>query len=213
MKKTTKSSLKGLVVGVMITTMFMSTAFGAQVKNTIDVIFNSINITLNGEDQDISNLLYKGTTYVPVREISKMFDKEVAWDGKTYTADIYDKESEVKVTYVNDEYGFSMDFPESWYGEFEVNPYEYGLIISSKSNSIETLAYIQNHTIQEWKELNYGDDIPVPYQVLEENKEEVFVLVYPGDVNYDIENENSVKKYEEMTKDLQEGNFTFKLNK
>ena len=113
--------------------------------------------------------------------------------------------------YVNEAYGFSMEFPESWSGEFEIKPYEYGLIISSELNDITTLAYIHQYTIKEWKELNYGTDLPVPYQILEENKEEAYVLIYPGDVNYDIENEKSVKKYEEMILDLQEENFTFKL--
>ena len=114
--------------------------------------------------------------------------------------------------YINQEYGFSMNFPESWSEEFEINPYDYGLIISSEVNDITTLAYIHNYTIPEWEELNNGTDLPVPYQILEENKEEVFTLIYPGDVNYDIENEKSVKKYEEMILDLQEGNFTFELN-
>lgn len=114
--------------------------------------------------------------------------------------------------YANDEYGFSIEFPESWTGEFEINPYDYGLIISSELNDITILAYIHKYTFQEWQELNYGTDLPVPYQILEENKEEVFVLIYPGDVNYDIENEKSVKKYEEMMSDLQEENFTFELN-
>ena len=114
--------------------------------------------------------------------------------------------------YVNEEYGFSMEFPESWSGEFEINAYDYGLIISSELNDITTLAYIHKYKVQEWQELNHGTDLPVPYQILEENKEEVFVLIYPGDVNYDIENEKSVKKYEEMILDLQEENFTFELN-
>ena len=68
MKKTTKKTLKSFVVGVIITTMFMSTAVGAQIKNTIDVMFNTINIKINGEDQDIDNFLYEGTTYVPIRD-------------------------------------------------------------------------------------------------------------------------------------------------
>lgn len=114
--------------------------------------------------------------------------------------------------YVNDEYEFSIEFPESWSGEFEINPYDDGLIISSELNDITTLAYIHKYTNQEWEELNYGTYIPVPYQILEENIETVFVLIYPGDVNYDIENENSVKKYEEMTRDLQKENFIFNLN-
>lgn len=93
MKKTTKKTLKSFVVGVIITTFFMSTAVGAQVKNTIDVIYNSINITINGEDQDIDNFLYEGTTYVPLRDISDLFDKEVTWDSDTRTASVEDKES------------------------------------------------------------------------------------------------------------------------
>ncbi|HZK33672.1 MAG TPA: copper amine oxidase N-terminal domain-containing protein [Tissierellaceae bacterium] len=92
MKKTRKKALKGFVVGVIITTMFMSTAVGAQVKNTIDVMFNSINITVNGEDQDINNFLYEGTTYVPLRAISEIFNKEVNWDGETKTASVKDIE-------------------------------------------------------------------------------------------------------------------------
>ena len=120
--------------------------------------------------------------------------------------------TEDSATYINDEYGFSMEFPESWDGEFEINPYDYGLIISSELNDITTLAYIHKYTVQEWEQLNYGKDIPVPYQILEENTEEIFALIYPGDVNYDLENEKSVKRYEEMIKDLQEENFTFELN-
>lgn len=113
--------------------------------------------------------------------------------------------------YVDEAYGFIMEFPESWSGEFEIKPYEYGLIISSEFNNITTLAYIHQYTINEWKKLNYGTDLLVPYQILEENNEESYVLIYPGDVNYDIKNKKSVKKYEEMILDLQEENFTFKL--
>lgn len=119
--------------------------------------------------------------------------------------------SKNKSLYINDEYGFSMEFPKSWSGEFEVSSYDYGLIISSEANHITTLAYIHKYTIQEWEDLDYGAEIPVPYQILEESSEVVFALIYPGDINYDIGNENSVKKYEEMTTDLQKENFTFEI--
>lgn len=113
--------------------------------------------------------------------------------------------------YVNDEYGFSIEFPETWSGEFEVVPYDYGLIITSEINDIGTLAYIHKYTIQEWQDLNYGSDIPVQSQVLGENTEVIFILIYPGDVNYNIENKNSAKRNQEMTTDLMEENFTFNL--
>lgn len=118
-------------------------------------------------------------------------------------------EVEEDPVYVNEEYGFSIEFPESWSGEFEINPYDKGLVISSEVNNIGTLGYIHKYTTIEWKELNNGEDLPVPYQILEENPETIILLIYPGDVNYDLDDENSVKKYEEMTRDLKEENFTF----
>lgn len=91
MKEKTKITLKGFVLGIVVTTMLMSTAVGAQVRKTIDVIYNSVNVTVNGEKVDADNLLYKGTTYVPLRAISEMLGKEVGWDKKTNTASINDK--------------------------------------------------------------------------------------------------------------------------
>lgn len=145
------------------------------------------------------------------RKISVLLVMLVVFSFITFTLSGCSKTRDSSL-YVNDEYGFNMEFPESWDGEFEINPYDYGLIISSELNDITTLAYIHKYTVQEWEELNYGKDIPVSYQILEENTEEIFALIYPGDVNYDLENDKSVKRYEEMTSDLQEENFTFELN-
>ena len=114
-------------------------------------------------------------------------------------------------SYINNDYGFSIEFPESWNGEYEILTYDYGLAISSEVNEIETLAYIHRYTIQEWRDLNYGQDISVQSQVLGVNTEEIFILIYPGDVNYNIENQDSVKRNEEMIADLMEENFTFSL--
>ena len=85
------------------------------------------------------------------------------------------------------------------------------MIITSEANDIETLAYIHKYIIQEWQDLNYALDIPVQSQVLGENSEAIFVLIYPGDVNYNIENEDSGKRNEEMISDLIEEKFTFNL--
>lgn len=90
MKKTTKRILKSFILAIIITTMLMSTVLGAPVKKSIDVVCNSVNITVNNEKVTTDNLLYKGTTYVPLRAISEMLDKEVGWDQKTNTASIND---------------------------------------------------------------------------------------------------------------------------
>ena len=110
MKKITKKTFKNIVVGLIITTMFMTTAVGAQIKDSIDVIFNSINIRLNGEEQDLNNFLYEGTTYVPLRDISNLFDKEVSWDDDNNTASVDDKEIDEDTLIID--IGNSINFTE-----------------------------------------------------------------------------------------------------
>lgn len=88
-----KKELKGFVIGVIITVMLMSTvAFAGGVKQKIEVALNSINIAVNGKPVKADNILYKGTTYVPLRAISEMLRKDVDWNGDTNTASINDKD-------------------------------------------------------------------------------------------------------------------------
>lgn len=85
-----KKGLKIILLVLVITMMLTGTALGARVERNIDVNFNSVNITVNNEKVSTDNLLYEGTTYVPLRAISEMLGKEVGWDGSTNTASIND---------------------------------------------------------------------------------------------------------------------------
>lgn len=91
-----KKGLKGFLLGVIITTLLMSTAFGAEVKKTIEVIYNSVNLTVNGQKITADNILYNGTTYVPLRAVADALGKDIGWDGQTNTASINDKGTAVK---------------------------------------------------------------------------------------------------------------------
>lgn len=86
-----KKTIKGIVVGFIITTMLMSTVLGAQVKSTIEVIYNSVNLTVNGIRVNADNILYNGTTYVPIRAVAEALGKDVGWDQGTNTASVNDK--------------------------------------------------------------------------------------------------------------------------
>ncbi|HZK33141.1 MAG TPA: copper amine oxidase N-terminal domain-containing protein [Tissierellaceae bacterium] len=99
MKKTILKTLKGFVLGVIVTTVFMSTVIGAGVKTTIDVVFDSVKIFVNGEKQEIDNLIFNDTTYVPLRKISEAYDKKVIWDGANRTVNIYNKDISQGETY------------------------------------------------------------------------------------------------------------------
>lgn len=89
-----KKYLKGFLTGLLVATLLMNVALGETVKKTIEVVYNSVNLTVNGKKVDADNILYNGTTYVPLRAISEMLGKEVGWNQATSTASINDKKSE-----------------------------------------------------------------------------------------------------------------------
>jgi hypothetical protein len=66
------------------------------VAEGIDVAFNQIKLTVNGNKVDADNILYNGRTYVQMRAISEMLGKDVGWDQETKTASINDKKIELK---------------------------------------------------------------------------------------------------------------------
>ena len=77
--------LIGVVIGALV--------FGGipALADMVNLDFNSINITVNGNKVNADNILYNDTTYVPLRAISEMLNKDVGWDGDTNTASINDK--------------------------------------------------------------------------------------------------------------------------
>lgn len=86
-----KKQVKGFVIGLIVATLLMGTVFAAGGQRTIDVFFNSVNLTVNDDVVRADNILYEGTTYVPLRSIAEMLDKDVGWDQPTRTASINDK--------------------------------------------------------------------------------------------------------------------------
>lgn len=89
-----EKAIKRIFDGLLVSTLLMNTAIEETVKKSIEVVYNSVNLTVNGKKVNADNILYKGTTYVPLGDIAEMLDKEVGWDQKTYTASINDKKVE-----------------------------------------------------------------------------------------------------------------------
>ncbi len=92
-KKTRKATIRGFILGIILTSLLMSTALGAPLKASINVVFDSVKIFINGEKQEVSNLIYRDITYVPLREISQIYEKEVVWDEPNRTVSIYNQET------------------------------------------------------------------------------------------------------------------------
>lgn len=85
-----------LFVTVIVTTIVMTLVIGLFVyansaAKTIEVLFNSVKLTVNGKKVEADTIAYQGVTYVPLRATAEMLGKEVGWDQATMTASIDDK--------------------------------------------------------------------------------------------------------------------------
>lgn len=90
-----KKVLRYFIIGVIILTLLMGTAIGETITQTIQVVYNSVNLTVNGTKIQADNILYNGTTYVPLRAVSEALGKEVGWDQATMTASINNKKTTI----------------------------------------------------------------------------------------------------------------------
>ena len=81
--------LKKVLLSVIIVSMLVSlVAVAGGWKQNIEVEFNSVNLEVNGTNVDADNILYNGTTYVPLRKTAEILGCDVGWDGNTNTAKI-----------------------------------------------------------------------------------------------------------------------------
>lgn len=110
LKKHNKTFILGILIGSILTSTF-TPAIAETINKTIDVLLNNVNIQVDdktfakqNENYTLSNgekvpysILYKGTTYLPMRKVAEALGKEVGWNQETKTASIKDKSLE----YVN----------------------------------------------------------------------------------------------------------------
>ena len=89
-----KKQVGTFIAGFVTASVFMGTTiFADSATKMIEVMFNSINVKVNGKVVEAENILYEGRTYVPLRAVSEMLGKHVNWDGNTNTASINDEQS------------------------------------------------------------------------------------------------------------------------
>ena len=67
------------------------TAYADNLFTKIDVVFNQMNLFVNGRAVEADNILYNGTTYVPLRKAAEMLGKDVIWDEDTNNVNIADR--------------------------------------------------------------------------------------------------------------------------
>ena len=98
-----------MLIGACVAIVLSSTVVPA-LASQIEASFNAVNVSLNGkqvaaigESYTLSNgdvvpfsILYKGTTYLPMRKLCELLDLEIAWNGDTKTAEVGSASSEAQ---------------------------------------------------------------------------------------------------------------------
>ena len=121
--------LQGFILGVLVTLIVVASI--PSFADSITVVINGINITLNGKkiaginDQfTLDNgstvpysILYKGTTYLPMKKLAELLNKEITWDNLTKTAGIYDR-GMVPITLPSEKITFMKAFATKIMGKF-----------------------------------------------------------------------------------------------
>ncbi len=87
--KRLKDVLIGVIIGCVL--MISNPALADTILTKIDVIFNGINVQVNGKDVEVNSILYKGSTYLPMRKVAELVGKDVDWNNDTKTANIVEK--------------------------------------------------------------------------------------------------------------------------
>ena len=75
---------------LLICITFTGITYASNALN-IQVLFNCMNIKINGDKVNLNNFVYNNITYVPLGKVGELFNKEVLWNGKTKTVSIIDK--------------------------------------------------------------------------------------------------------------------------
>lgn len=82
---------KGIIISILVILILSSSIVSAEsLYKDISVIFDSVNLQVNGEDVEVTNFLYDGLTYTPINKISEMLGKKISVDEETNTISIND---------------------------------------------------------------------------------------------------------------------------
>ena len=101
MKKNSKKLIVFVAV-MMLTLSFASSGFAANTMSNLKAYYKNTTVYKNGGLFNFSSepFIVDGTTYVPLRDMAEMLDKEVTWDGVGYKIGVNDKpgQSTVELT-------------------------------------------------------------------------------------------------------------------
>ena len=105
--------MRKFLIGVLVGCLLMMTTpvLADSILQSIDVVFDSVQVQVDGEKLDTNTILYNGSTYLPMRKVAEAVGKDIEWEQETMTANIVEKKvgdvmetatNEIEIFNIND---------------------------------------------------------------------------------------------------------------
>lgn len=185
---------------LIITILILSLSLGMVVfadnnfKN-LKAWFGNISIYRNNQlvqlGDDKRPFIVDGTTYVPVRAMADLFNKEVGWDGINYRIDLNDKPSE-NLAYMSQQlYAAQLEIQAL---EAKVAQLEEELADrkSGKIGSLKDLKSYLNKQYGTYKKVKFDIDL---YENKKDIEVDIYVDLYYYDYEWDDLTDSNIRKY------------------
>lgn len=192
--------LRGFVSGCTVMIILMSSVSvyaSGGVQEMIDVMMNNVklnvdgnNVSNEGENYKLSNgdevpfsLLYKGTTYLPIRKISELIDYEIAWEGESNTISLNNPDVNSVINPIVEEEPDIIEWIVIGYeGDYPFKEYEYKYVNGMKSDEFR---YTGNYKeVPVFRNASFGN---TPQDIKSNESSEIYLedetyLFYKGDI-------------------------------
>ena len=101
-KRIIKKTVLFILTALLVIGCMVPAGFASGTRKMLEAWYMNVKIVSNGQQvyTDIEPFIVDGTTYVPVRMIANIFNKDVQWDQANYTVYISDKPGQ-NVNYLN----------------------------------------------------------------------------------------------------------------
>ncbi len=162
------------VISVIMLSFFP--AFAGSLTQKIEVLFNRISIFVNNKQIAVDNIVYNGTTYIPLRAVGELIGMKVSWSQKTNKVDLNSNDT------------FMLKYTDGKYNITDANPiplkdgyyYRWNYLMLQFDSEIKGIVNNNNVYLVDYM----GNKINVNCEVSSEDKC-AFIIAFPNDLELD----------------------------
>lgn len=194
MKKKINRKLAVSVIAVLIFSLALGAiAFADDNFQTLKAWFGNLSIYRNNQLVQLSAqpFIVDGTTYVPLRAVSELFNKEVGWDGVNYRIDLNDRPDE-NVVYMTQQLYTAQIEVQTLQAKVKQLEEELADKKTGKLGSLKDLKSYLNKEYGTYKKVDFDIDL---YENKKDIEVDIYVDLYYYDYEWDKLSDSNIKSY------------------